>query len=570
MWIKSLRIVNFRTLEQFEVTLSSTYAAICGANDSGKTNVVRAIRALAKEGPSTRIVVFPDEEELSFKDDYPKWKEVERSKREIVLAVCISLDKARDVGFYQFVTKQLSVESAPDTLELTLECTYRVDKPGPTVRIDLLGKTYADLSAQQVLEKLQTTRSVLFHNSTATSSPFSYPGRNVAGLIRELTFQHESVIAAMKQTVNRGLAKISKTQQAEFEDLLGRLQTKYKVGLSVPAFDFGFLPFSMTLGDKKFSVPLDDWGSGTRNRTMVLMALFRARQIADAEPSATKITPVTIIEEPESFLHPSAQAEFGRVLQDLAEELNVQVIVTTHSPYLLNLKSPGSNILLRRRSAYKQLRETERVDTSGDGWMAPFSQALGLETEEFLPWKKLILGSSEAILLVEGETDKEYFEMLRDPGHGASRLNFSGEIVAYEGTGSLSNSILLRFVKNRYKRMFVTFDLDAANQIAKTLTALQLEKGKHFLPIGVPAAGKRNIEGLLPEGVTKAVYAANPDLVQAATAGTKDEQNSARNNLKKLLLAEFKAKATKTPEYFGQFYQVTKVINKALGATTAG
>ena len=459
---------------------------------------------------------------------------------------------------------ELSLEAPPDPLELTVECTYRTDKPEPSVRVTALGKTHEDINAQQVLQKLQATRCVLIDNSTWSANPYIYPGRNVAGLIREITIQHESVIASMKQTVNRGLAKISKSQQAEFENLLGRLSTKYKVGLSVPSFDFDYLPFSMTLGERKFAVPLDDWGSGTRNRTMVLMALFRARQIADAEVSATKITPVTIIEEPESFLHPSAQAEFGRVLQDLAEELGVQVIVTTHSPYLLNLKSPGSNILLRRRTAYGQLRDTERVDTSGDNWMAPFGNALGLDTEEFRPWKDLILGGSEAILLVEGETDREYLQLLRDPAHGADRLLFTGDIVPYEGTGALSNSVLLRFVKNRYKRMFVTFDLDSVNKIEKTLHALQLERGRHYHAIGVNAAGKRNIEGLLPDSVTTKVYGDNSALVQAATAGTKDEQDAAKRQLKRLLLAEFKAKATPTPEYYGGFYTVAKVVNKAL------
>jgi hypothetical protein len=424
---------------------------------------------------------------------------------------------------------------------------------------------HEDINAQQVLQKLQATRCVLIHNSTWTANPYIYPGRNVAGLIREITVQHESVIASMKQTVNRGLAKISKSQQAEFENLLGRLSTKYKVGLSVPSFDFDYMPFSMTLGEKRFAVPLDDWGSGTRNRTMVLMALFRARQIADAEASATKITPVTIIEEPESFLHPSAQAEFGRVLQDLAEELGVQVIVTTHSPYLLNLKSPSSNILLRRRTAYGQLRDTERVDTSGDNWMAPFGNALGLDAEEFRPWQNLILGDSEAILLVEGETDKDYFELLRDNAHGTNRLAFNGDIVPYEGTGSLSNSVLLRFVKNRYKKLYVTFDLDSATKIERTLQGLQLERGKHYQPIGINAAGKRNIEGLLPDTITTKVYAENASLVQAATAGTKEEQENAKRQLKKLLLAQFKSEAKPTAEYFGAFYSVVKPINKALG-----
>ncbi len=387
------------------------------------------------------------------KDDFPKWQDTDAAKREISFEVGIELDKTRDVGFYQFVTKQLSIEKPENPLRLSIGVSYRAEKAEPSVLVRVSETEYTDFNAQEVLKKLQSSGSILFHNSTQTDMRYFRPGRSVVGLIREITGQHEPLVSAMKKTVNRGLAKISKSQQMELEGLLGRLQTKYKVGLSMPAFDFGYLPFSITLGDKKFAVPLDDWGSGTRNRTLILLALFRARQIGESEPSAAKITPVIVVEEPESFLHPSAQAEFGRVLQDLAEEFQVQVIVTTHSPYLLNLKEPGSNILLRRRSVYRQLRETERVDTSGDGWMAPFGQALGLDAEEFKPWKAMLLAATDALLLVEGETDKEYFEMLREQSHGSNRLLLQGEIVPYEGTGALCNTVLLRFVKNRYRKV---------------------------------------------------------------------------------------------------------------------
>ncbi len=564
MRLCELKIRNYRTLESIEILLPSTYAAICGANDSGKTNVIRAIRALVRgEGPGP-FIFPPDDEELSIKDDYPKWKDTEPQQREISFEVAIELDKTRDIGFHQFVTKQLSLSESGGPLRLSIAVTYRPDKPEPAVVVTAYGQQYADLNAQEVLKKLQSSRTILFHNSTEVETRYVYPGRSVAGHIREITGQHEPLVASMKKTVNRGLAKISKSQQAEFEGLLGRLQTKYKVGLSMPSFDFTYLPFSITLGDRKFEVPLDDWGSGTKNRTLVLLALFRARQIGMSEASAAKITPVIIVEEPESFLHPSAQAEFGRVLQDLAEEFQVQVLVTTHSPYLLNLKDPSSNILLRRRTVYRQLRETERVQTDGDNWMAPFGHALGLHADEFKPWKKMLMGGADAVLLVEGETDKEYFEMLRDATHGNNRLRFQGEIVSYEGTGALSNTVLLRFVKNRYPKFFVTFDLDAAERIEKSLKALQLEKGKHYLPIGLNAAGKRNIEGLLPDTVTTAVYGGNADLIQAATSGTKEEQDNAKARLKKLLLDEFKARAQPGDEYFGKFYALAKTINKAL------
>ncbi len=565
MRLCELKIRNYRTLEAIDISLPSAYAAICGANDSGKTNVIRAIRTLVKDEGPTPFVFPPDGEEISIKDEFPKWKDTEPQKREISFEVAIELDRTRDIGFHQFVTKQLSLQDTPGALRLSIAVVYRSDKPESTVVVTAQGRQYTDLNAQEVLKKLQSSRSIIFHNSTEIETRYVYPGRSVAGYIREITGQHQPLVESMKKTVTRGLAKISKSQQAEFESLLGRLQTKYRVGLSMPSFDFSYMPFSITLGDRKFEVPLDDWGSGTKNRTLVLLALFRARQIGTSEPSAAKITPVIIVEEPESFLHPSAQAEFGRVLQNLAEEFQVQVIVTTHSPYLLNLKDPAANILLRRRTAYRQLRETERVETGGENWMAPFGHALGLQAEEFKPWKAMLVTDADAILLVEGDTDKEYLEMLRAPEHGSNRLHFQGEIVSYEGTGSLSNTVLLRFVKNRYPKFFVTFDLDAADRIEKHLKALQLERGTHYVPVGQNVAGKRNIEGLLPDSVTTAVYGGNAGLVQAATSGTKEEQDSARGRLKKLLLQEFKARARPGEEFFGQFYAVARIINKALG-----
>jgi len=561
--ITAFNIRNFRTLEDVKLTFPSSYAAICGPNDSGKTNVVRAVRALMKEETPFQMISFDVEEELSLKEDYPKWKDTPPDEKTIELTMELEVDEHRDTGLYQFLTKQLSLEEPPQLLAVEIQVVHGSDRAEPSVTVNCMGKAYADLEAQQVLNRLQTSRSILFHNSTQADPRFPFRA-HAGGFMRAEGAEHEALVTSMKKTVNKGLNKISKQHQQEIEGLLGRLETKYKVGLSMPAFDFSSVPFSVTLGQKKFDVPLEDWGSGTKNRTLVLMTLFRAKQLSEAAASAQKITPVIVIEEPESFLHPAAQAEFGRVLHDLAEEFQVQVVVTTHSPYLLSVDSPESNILLRRRLRYKQLRETERIETSGENWMEPFGLALGLQSDEFKPWKQLLLAPSDSILLVEGDTDKAYFEMLRDEGHGTNRLAFDGEIVSYGGTGSLANTVLLRFIKNRYKRLFVTYDLDSEKKVAKTLNALGLEKKKHHLPVGTNAAGKRDIEGLLPAEVTTAVHAANPDLVQAAIQGTKEERESAKNNLKSRMLAEFQAKATPGAEHYSGFYPLVKSINKAL------
>lgn len=337
-----------------------------------------------------------------------------------------------------------------------------------------------------------------------------------------------------------------------------------KVGITLPDFSLDRLPYNLTLGDSKMEVNLNDWGSGTKNRTMIFLTLLKARQISESATSAEKITPILIIEEPESFLHPSAQAEFGRILQQISTEFGVQVITTTHSPYMLNQASPESNILLERDIYRGQLRATQLRDTAGENWMEPFGVVLGLSNEEFRPWREIFFSESKSYILVEGKTDKEYFEMLRNEEHGNRKLDFEGEIFEYSGCENLKNPTLLRFVKSRSKSVVVTFDLDVSKGIEPVLCRNGFEKNKTYVIIGKDIPGCRSIEGLLPDVVKDKVRSDNSSLTEQAIHGTKDEQKSAKDRLKQLYLEEFKRTASPGENFFGEFYKLTKILNKAL------
>ena len=363
--------------------------------------------------------------------------------------------------------------------------------------------------------------------------------------------------------MNAALAGIAREQQKELGELLGRLQERHKVGFSVPKFDPNYFPTIITLGDTSGDFPLEYWGSGTQNRTLILMTLFKARQITQAQKSASKITPIIVIEEPESFLHPSAQGEFGRLLQSLAEDFRVQVIVTTHSPFMLSLDRTESNILLERRYERQKIYETHLVDTQGERWMEPFALALGLNSDHFKPWKNAIFSEADRILMVEGNVDKDYFSLLGDESHGENKLKFDGEIFVYGGFGSLKSRVLLDFVSRTNKRVFITYDLDCEREVSPLLEEMGFRRQKDFIGIGSDESGKGSIEGLLPEDVVRTVYGREVDLVQKALNGTKEEQASAKNNLKRLLFEEFKKTATPQSPQYQKLYDVVKKINKA-------
>jgi predicted ATPase len=57
---------------------------------------------------------------------------------------------------------------------------------------------------------------------------------------------------------------------------------------------------------------------------------------------------LVLLEEPETSLHPSAQFELGKYLVDVAERRKLQLILTTHSEYLLLAFPQKSRIYLKR------------------------------------------------------------------------------------------------------------------------------------------------------------------------------------------------------------------------------
>jgi len=502
-------------------------------------------------------VRYWDEPEFSLKNDYTKWLETEPKNRFIRVEIDLRISAESDTGLFEFFCDYLNLDSVSNELNLNIAVKHGFD--GAEIEVAVQNQRFDGRKAQEVLKRLQTSKTFLFHSST---DPPPHYRRGFSMVLGDIGDEYGAKLEHSKKAVDRVLQRIAREQQEEIENLLGRLADKYKVGLTIPSFDIRYFPYELTLGDRKVAVGLDDWGSGTRNRTLVLLKIFRAKQVADSMPSASKVTPVIVVEEPESFLHPLAQAEFGRVLQDLSEEFEVQIIVTTHSPYLLSQDRPESNILLKRRGVRRQLRATERADTTGTRWMEPFALALGIADDEFRPWRELFFSKPAALLLVEGQTDKKYFELLRDPAHGANRLEFKGEIFSYDGKDTLKNQALLRFIKDRVGALFITFDLDAEAVVEKPLQALGFVKRSSYLAIGEDAPGKKNIEGLLPERIRTAVYSENADVVQALTGST-EERRGAHARLKLLLLERFKQEAQPGDD-FKKLYVVARFVNRAL------
>ena len=203
---------------------------------------------------------------------------------------------------------------------------------------------------------------------------------------------------------------------------------------------------------------------------------------------------------------------------------------------MLNQRTPTANILLERKVYRNKPKESYVVDSSGNNWMAPFAENLGIIPPEFESWRGVVGAQNSRVILVEGDIDKRYFEHFREKYSVAYDIPRDVDIQAYGGKDALKNTQLLKFMISKFEKAFITFDLDAESEIKSVLEKIELVQDRDFIAIGENKEGTKCIEGLLPESIYQQVISAEVDLVRAMGSADTKARKSVSNALKKKLL----------------------------------
>lgn len=559
MKISSIKIKNFRTLEDIEISFDGYFSSISGKNNAGKTTVIKAIKYLFK-GDDIDFMAFGNEQELSYSNSKTQWVQ---NESDIMFEYNMRVDSESDPGLYSFIKKIAEIESLNESFSLKTIITLN-EKNEKNIQTFIDNKEINKFETIEIYQKISSSNIVFLHNSTNSYKQIFHPTgfRSFHEMI--LSKDEKDELKKEQDRINRRVRKFAQDHRGELSDLLGRLEEKYEVELTVfEGLLRNSIPLGINLRDKNLEIPIDDWGAGTQNRTHIMMSILSASRIRQQAGDENRITPIIIIEEPESFLHPSAQAEFGRIIRGLARELEIQIIITTHSPYMLCQENHNSNILLDRTTFRGQLRSTKLVPVSDDKWMEPFGEILGLNDKFLEPWRDVVGASKDNAILVEGPIDKEYLEHISSLNLKGFKLPENVEIIPYGGKDALKNSIMLKFVIEKFNRIFITFDLDAKKELEKIMQQLSLNENDDYMPIGLDSDGKDCIEGLLHASILSDVYAKNTDLVMKLTSTDTNKRKSAKNELKSKLLDAFKNKKDVTIHEFSNFRPLFANINKA-------
>ncbi len=204
-------------------------------------------------------------------------------------------------------------------------------------------------------------------------------------------------------------------------------------------------------GDDEY-IPLENKGSGYRRLFMV----GRLRYLANKKQSENVIY---LIEEPETFLHPSAQEEMLESLISLSD--HNQIFVTTHSPVFAGATKNDSLTLCKKVNSnliYEQRDDNE--------FLLDIAKQLGVK-----PMHN-ISDTYKAIIFVEGSNDREFIRISSQKlGSSVHALEDEKQIAILDGGGqSLQNFVDLDYFTTHDKHLFLIIDSDIydSEQITET------------------------------------------------------------------------------------------------------
>lgn len=552
MKLREVGAKSFRTLEDLTVDFVDDFCTLSGRNNAGKTAVVTIIRHFLDDDDRPYL---HGENSLSFARDHTQWT----TTQEMEISVRLELHRHDDAEVFFVVDKFATSPIVGDIALVRL--TEKFFDNGESYLVCRVNGTDLDSqNSSEIAKKLKSAANLVVHNSTAPSRRLYYfSGEMTEVLESHFSQEDRKKIADAERNLSNKVKKAARQHKEELSQLLGRLGENYDVELTtIDRGGSSRFPLNVKLNDKSVDANLGGWGSGTQNRTRVLISVLEADRIRKSQAAENRSTPVVIVEEPESFLHPSAQAEFGKVLNNLAEDFGIQILATTHSPYMLNQKTPEANLLLERKISHNKLKETERVDTSGDDWMLPFADNLGITSDEFIPWRKIVGSANSRVILVEGEIDVDYFDVIKTKFPDIYTIPNDVEVIAYGGKDALKNTQVLKFMLSRLERVFITFDLDAKNEVLRKLEAIELTAEKDFCHVGINKPGRECIEGLLPASIFADVYSEQVDSVMALASTNSEAKRLAKSKLKQAALEKFKSCSLTSAE----IPEIEKLIRK--------
>jgi len=387
--IIEIQIKRFRSINEITLPLTENYniTTICGQNNVGKTNVLRALS------------LFFNKSKFLFKEDVPEYKQ---------MTLGASIYPMINVKFFDdkknehiSIIKDYNIKNIPEDSSLP----YTVKGVKNSVAID-----HAEC------QKFINNINVFFLPSINISFP-----ETINYLIDDEFLDIEFGNARMKGKkgeVKGALESARKNLQEILDSLTSSIDPAFKE--FNPSWGIKFVVkknidrFREILNEEIEFILNDDTnseiktkGAGFQRLGHILLNLRIIEKL-----NASRKNCILIIDEPDIYLHSRLQKKLNDRFKEIS--IKTQIFLTTHSPIFIDGYKMKNLFLLElcvtskfseRKKEYGNHLETQLVDLKKDDAIFLIKETLGIEDKD-----NLLIGNRN--LIVEGEEDKKYISEL--------------------------------------------------------------------------------------------------------------------------------------------------------------
>lgn len=405
MRLKALYVKGFRNFKEVTVNLNE-HSLMIGANDVGKTNLIYALRILLDRSFSDYDYELAESDFFAYEDTH---EIIIRAFFEDITEECVIARLPGKISDDGKMVLQYAATINNGKVEYQFFCgkseseedLKEIDSPYYRKYLNLKYISsrrefwnYINKTKKELLQQAKENRTVdVVEADDALYDEIEQKLQEVDSKIPQLSYVKNAT-----EHLNKELDKLSihnREQQVVFDTASTDIDRVIQ-NVSVTS----------KYGDKKLVIG----GEGRINQ--IYLSLWASQ---NQHTEISNEVSIICIEEPEAYLHPHQQRE---VATYLGRTLQGQVILSSHSPYIVSEFSPNSIIRL-----YKQ--NTHDTSVASDGCSKVIREGI----EDFGYRMSVIPAEaffSDCVILVEGPSEMVFYKTLaKQIGIELDRLNIS-------------------------------------------------------------------------------------------------------------------------------------------------
>lgn len=480
MKIRKLSVNGFRCLLDFQVNFEDDLTVIVGENDAGKSSLIECLKVITQG----RAIEFDDfnhdlnsieisvvTEDFAFRKSYQRNDDLIEQNELVAVPT---------PDYISRVTSWLQSEELDTSIEENQDAIKNIAR---TLGIIVRSNSNIENLRNSILEKLDGENVEIEGASFPSFNNIQLDGRhfeNVSGFFKEVFLKgkqteiwdekisdDKTIDEFVKETINNYSESIERS--ITDTGILKRMQmfltdlTEVKIEPVYQKRDLNIDAKVKFLENGK-EVSIDKKGDGTKRRiTMALLEYKKEQSLLEHDTST-----IYLLDEPDTHLHVKAQIEFLDTVKGFSTN-GSQVILTTHSPFIINAVNPKQLRLLENNDNFSKVRYLRQDVDISDRVL----RSLGVENT--------YLFFSRHIVIVEGETEEQFL-----PSYFLKRFNdtLSSSLIKVMNCKGITNipgfAGAIREIHNP-NHIHILYDNDASPELSELIDRLDVPSERKYV-----------------------------------------------------------------------------------------